>query len=252
MGFTNSVQSVMTRGFRKIDVSKIRINPDNFYAHTSYEEEAVKQMADLILEDGQDANIVVYQDDDPDDGLEYTLISGERRLKAVKKLVDMGEHDGMIQAKVEEKPADKDEELLRLIRGNSQRSKGKDIRRSEILALQDIWNRQKAEGKTEGKFVDWAAASIGLSPRQVTNYLSEEKKNQEGTVAQQEEPDPRAKEEEIYIKKLRELLKDHTGGKVSLSNKKVIMIKCQSLEEMEADLAELGFGHLVKQVKGEQ
>lgn len=50
MGFRNSVQDVMTRGYKDISVSKIRVNPVNFYAENDDEEIYVDQMADLIEE----------------------------------------------------------------------------------------------------------------------------------------------------------------------------------------------------------
>lgn len=62
MGFKSSVQQAMTRGFRNISVEKIRINPENFYAQTDFEQEAIDQMADLLNENGQDANILVFAD----------------------------------------------------------------------------------------------------------------------------------------------------------------------------------------------
>lgn len=94
MSFRSGVQDqVSSLGIKNISVNSIRSNAKNFYAKGPDEEELVDQMAHL-LKCGQAANILVYEDLEPDDGKRFTLISGERRYKAMLKLVDAGESDG--------------------------------------------------------------------------------------------------------------------------------------------------------------
>lgn len=256
MGFRNSVQETMSRGFRKIPVEKIRINENNFYAKTEYEEEAIDQMANLIEENGQDANVLVYLDPREEDGKEYTLLSGERRFKAVERLVRAGKSDGMIQAKIEEAPESESDEMLRLIRGNAQRNKSQEIRIAEVKALQNIWEEMKREGKTHGKFVDWAGQNIGVSARQITNYLkmAHVKSGEEGADAteQPETSGTESSEDEILVYFLKELgrdLKELSSNRISINKKMTISIKCGSLQEVADALDQLGFTEQVQEIR---
>lgn len=169
--FHSGVQDqVSSLGVRNIPVTSIRMNERNFYAHESDEAEMVQQMEEL-LKSGQASNIVVYQDEEPEDDKKYTLISGERRCKAMLNLLNSGESDGMISAKIINKPTSNDDEMLQLISGNAQRAKSKSIRTKEIQELQNIWNSKREREETTGRFVDWAGALTGMSARSVANYL---------------------------------------------------------------------------------
>ncbi len=257
MGFRNSVQETMSRGFRKIPVEKIRINENNFYAKTEYEDEAIDQMANLIQENGQDANVLVYLDPREDDGKEYTLLSGERRFKAVARLAQIGKSDGMIQAKIEEAPESASDEMLRLIRGNAQRNKTQEIRVAEVKALQNIWEEMKREGRAQGKFVDWAGQNIGVSARQITNYLkiantNVKKERTEDPVHQGESEESNAIEDAeliSFIKDLNRDLKAQSSNMISINKKMTISIRCGSLQEVMGALDQLGFTDQVEEIK---
>ncbi len=256
MGFRNSVQDAMSRGFGKIPMEKIRINANNFYAQTDFEEEAIDQMADLLEENGQDANILVYLDPREEDGKEYTLLSGERRFKAMKKLLDLGKSDGMIQAKIEEAPESPEDEMLRLIRGNAQRTKSKEIRCLEVKALQKVWEEMKRNGTAQGRFVEWAGKNIGVSARQIQNYLTlaqmdmvkaEEAKGQDPEAAPVESKDD--EQLQAFLKDLSREVKEQSGGMISINKKMTISIKCGSLQEVMTAFDQLGFTQQVQQIQ---
>jgi len=93
-------------------------------------------MAQLIQENGQESNGVVYEQSG-EDGKHYTLLSGERRLKAITKNYEEGKGDGLMDVKVVPKPQDDADEYLRLIRNNAQRNKSKQIREKDIMQVMD-------------------------------------------------------------------------------------------------------------------
>ncbi|WP_305180325.1 ParB N-terminal domain-containing protein, partial [Faecalibaculum rodentium] len=80
----SSLLDLMSGGvkFEKVSVTDIRPNPRNFYGESEEEEAYVEAMAQLIQENGQESNGVVYEQSG-EDGKHYTLLSGERRLKAI-------------------------------------------------------------------------------------------------------------------------------------------------------------------------
>ena len=99
------LMSVMSNGqsYRKIHVDEIRVNKNNFYHEEDDEDYYVDSMAELLKNDGMDANGVLYEDDSINDGKTYTLLSGERRFKATKKNYENGIGDGLFFAKVVKK-----------------------------------------------------------------------------------------------------------------------------------------------------
>ena len=235
MGFRNSVQDVMTRGYKDISVSKIRVNPVNFYAENDDEEIYVDQMADLIEEWGQDVNAVVYLDDSQDDGKTYTLLSGERRFKAISKLFDQNQGDGMIHVKIVDKPESMDSEMLQIITKNANRNKSKEVREHEVQILSEIWQHMVDENRApKGRFVEWAATQIGVSPRTVTNYLKSSKTKQ--SESHEDSLSSEEKEEEIQVEDLKEyeeLLQERFNHPVKISTKnKMIQIKFKSIDEL--------------------
>lgn len=182
---------VMSGGnsFRKVSVDEIRPNRENFYASISEnEDQMVEDMAELIQKYGQDENGVVYMDESVGDGKKYTLLAGERRFKAIKLNYEKGIGDGLFQVKVVAKPKDVTEELIRIIMYNGIRNKSKDVRKAEVDALCMCWEEMDAQGeKPQGKKRDWIAGKIGMSPRQVQEYLTGEFSDQEIDTEPQED-----------------------------------------------------------------
>lgn len=171
------LMSVMSNGqsYRKIHVDEIRVNKNNFYHEEDDEDYYVDSMAELLKNDGMDANGVLYEDDSINDGKTYTLLSGERRFKATKKNYENGIGDGLFFAKVVKKPENETEEMLRIISANNQRNKSKELRKKEVNALQMCWDELVARGeKPKGRKREWMAEKIGVSPRMIQNYLKDD------------------------------------------------------------------------------
>lgn len=248
MSFRSGVQEqVSSLGIKNLSVNSIRCNENNFYAHGSDEEELIDQMKEL-LKKGQASNILVYEDTEPEDGKRYTLISGERRYKAMVRLMESGESDGLISAKVVEKPATKEEEMLQLISGNAQRSKSTEVRRKEIQTLQEIWNEKKKRKETQGRFVEWAGALTGMSARSVANYLQTPEEiieTDSGPIETTAELDPQMQAKEALTARLDELSEALTekypnADKIKISPSMTVTIKCSEIGPLENLIEDLG------------
>lgn len=250
-----SLLDLMSSGnrFEKIHVNDIRRNEQNFYATIAEDEETnVEDMAKLIAEDGQDSNGVVYEDTSIEDGKKYTLIAGERRWKALKLNYERGQGDGLYEVKIIRKPERAEDELLRIIRDNAQRDKGKEVRRQEVLALNSIWETLVSENrKPEGKKRDWIAKNCGLSPRRVQDYLTgseaeitgneEDSGNVATSESEEQESQGLSSADKEYLKELAKNMSDSMGRKVKISDKCVISIKCNDLNDLPTVLTDLGF-----------
>lgn len=227
---------VMSGGnsFRKVSVDEIRPNRENFYASISdNEDQMVEDMAELIQEYGQDENGVVYMDESVGDGKKYTLLAGERRFKAIKLNYEKGIGDGLFQVKVVAKPKDVTEELIRIIMYNGIRNKSKDVRKAEVDALCMCWEEMDAQSaKPQGKKRDWIAGKIGMSPRQVQEYLTGEFSEQgidtepqeDGSTATSEKSEKKkglelSSADKDTLNSLQEHLKASTGRKVKINQK---------------------------------
>lgn len=250
-----SLLELMSEGnsFQKIHIRDIRPNIKNFYAHINDEDEIqyVNDMASQLEEYGQDSNAVVYYDVEPNDGKKYTLLAGERRWKAACLNYENGIGDGMLQVKIIDKPNDETQELLRIISNNSQRDKSKEVRKAEIDALELCWQDLENRGqRPQGKKRDWIAQYIGLSPRQVQEYLT----GNLATTSETTEVVDVQNEEEIQqgltsaeldtLKTIQNNLKVATGRKVKISKKCAITFYPQSDSDMEdfyTILSDLGF-----------
>lgn len=219
----------------KISVDEIRRNERNFYAtvtESEDEEILVENMANLIHENGQDSNGVVYEDTSIGDGKRYTLIAGERRYKAISLNKEKGLGDGMMDVKIIRKPANEDIEMLRLIENNSHRPKTTEIRKTEIKELEEMWQRMVENGtQPKGRKVNWIGKVIGMSPRQVQNYLNDAKEEADVQIETEESEnenasDPKKKGEELTSSDKEQLLliqnnmAEALGNKVKINQKK--------------------------------
>lgn len=172
------ILEAMTGDYRDVHISEIRVNPLNFYAHYDEEDIYVDRMADSIKEYGQFENAVVYIDKSLDDGKTYTLLSGELRFKAIKKLFEQGIKNDLIHVKIVDKPESKSDEMIRIIRNNSIRSQSKEVLEKIVPVLEQLWQHMvKKKTAPKGRFVEWASALIGVSPRSITNHLKSSKQS---------------------------------------------------------------------------
>lgn len=165
--------------FRKVHVSEIRPNPINFYSQINEDENIlVNDMASLLLEDGQDANGIVYVDTSIDDGKKYTLIGGHRRFLAISYLAERGEIEPLINVNVVSRPQVTVEEEMLILADNHQRTKDKATKIREIKSANDYWNylvsiNQKPRLMNGQKKRDWIAKKTGYSARAIQDILSD-------------------------------------------------------------------------------
>lgn len=233
------MQHLLGGNRKKISVNEIRKNPLNFYAGLNQDDEefGVVGLAEDIERYGQKEDIEVYEDE-KEDGKIYTLLSGERRWKAVTYNLEHGVGDGLISAIVTNKPEDEIEEVNRIISGNHQREKNESIRMEEVRIEEDNWNALVEAGqKPEGKKRVWIGKRINLSERQVQTYLTRLKEIREAQERQasdddfysqgesftdlaSEEPDNGlTSADKEYLKTLQKNLSDTMGRKVKISMK---------------------------------
>ena len=168
---------------KKINVSEVRVNELNFY-----NKENVDSMAMSIATRGQLSNATVFMEEG-EDGKLYTLIDGETRYLAICKLVAEGKHDGSFDVVIrpkEQKPCDVEEILME---ANLQRTKTKEERIMEIKKADELYEIRKKSNQIPTGMLksDWIGIKIGLTGRQVRNYLKEfkgdEEKNSEENTA---------------------------------------------------------------------
>lgn len=234
------LMDVMSNGqsYKKIHVNDIRINRLNFYNDEEDEDYYVESMAEILKNDGMDANGVVYAEI-MNDGKKYTLLSGERRYKATKKNYEDGIGDGLFYVKVVEKPRDETREILRIISANNQRNKSKELRQKEVAMLQKCWDDLVAKGEQpKGRKRDWMAEKIGLSPRMIQNYLKEE--NGDEKVSEKKQDTEMKKK----FKNISERAKNLYNVRISISNN-TIKLPYDDIEELRELLKTLDLGDLI-------
>ena len=151
-----------------ISVKDIYPNADNFYP-----QEEIEKKADEILALGLIENLVVTRDPDRDKG-EYRLISGERRWRALKKLVDEGHTEYEKVTCQVRAPGSLEEEKVMLIISNSQRKKDAGTVIKEVEALKKILTEMKKKGLTingrdlsKGEIRDAVADMMNISATKV-------------------------------------------------------------------------------------
>lgn len=165
-----------TKGKKKITVhvNEIRTNKLNQYPMDDIEELALQflEMKEQI-QPGE-----AYQDD-LHDGKRFTLTSGERRYRAIKLLYSRGEHDGMMDLIIVNKPQDIWEERRRIRAANVYRTHSQETRLMEIKECEEEYRHLiEIEQKPKGLKRDWIAAQLGISGRTVDRYLKDPKSSQ--------------------------------------------------------------------------
>lgn len=225
--------------YKNIHVKEIRINPLNFYSRMEEEGFYVDSMATILAEDGQDSSAVVYYDDCKEDGKKYTLIAGERRYKAMLSNLQNGIGDGILYCKVITKPKDELDEQMRIIRDNANRSKSKQVRKEEVSIIEKVWERKKSEGeKLCGRKVEWIGAMIGMSPRQVQNYLMDD------AEPERKEKTDEEKEQEEAWKDMAVTIQCRFKSQANLDvrlNKKGLTFQFKDKDEMQRVFQALGY-----------
>lgn len=166
----NVVEDKPSANFRTKDISIFNIyrNEKNFYQIVDIEE-----LANSILLVGLMSNlVVVYQPNDK--GQEYKLISGERRLEALKSLYNKGHKEYEYVTCQIKKEQSEEEEEIEIIIANSSRIKTNTEILQEEAKLKANLEKMKAEGKKlkgfdldKGRLRDVIASILGVSKTKV-------------------------------------------------------------------------------------
>ena len=167
-----------------INLSDIRVNPNNIY-----EEQNIKELADSIETFGQLENATLYEDLSIDDGKKYTLVGGHRRYLAISYLAERGLYEPVLKASLIEKPNVHQMEQMLIVTDNQQRVKDKETKIREIYYANNYWNYLVSiNQQPQGKKREWIAKKTGYGERVIQDILSDIKKqsmNQQSLTATQ-------------------------------------------------------------------
>ena len=167
-----------------INLSDIRVNPNNIY-----EEQNIKELADSIESFGQLENATLYEDLSIDDGKKYTLVGGHRRYLAISYLAERGLYEPVLKASLIEKPNVHQMEQMLIVTDNQLRVKDKETKIREIYYANNYWNYLVSiNQQPQGKKREWIAKKTGYGERVIQDILSDIKKqsmNQQSLTATQ-------------------------------------------------------------------
>ncbi len=178
-------ETLETKGKKKISVhvNEIRTNKLNQYPMDDIEELALQ-----FLEMEEQIQPGEAYEDELQDGKRFTLTSGERRYRAIKLLYSRGEHDGMMDLIIVNKPQDIWEERRRIRAANVYRTHSQETRWMEIKECEEEYQHLiEIEQKPKGLKRDWIAAQLGISGRTVDRYLKDPKAPNSETAEQKKE-----------------------------------------------------------------
>ncbi len=153
---------------KTIKLTEIYPNEENFYEQIDIDKKAQEILSAGLLEP-----LIVKRQPDKKKG-EYKLISGERRYRALKQLVDEGyEEFESVSCKVSEFDTE-EEETLALILANSHRSKSNKTLLEEEKKLKELLTTMKEKGQklngqdlSSGKLRSFIAPLLNISETKV-------------------------------------------------------------------------------------
>ena len=156
--------------FEYIDIDEINFNPENFYSSNDSDED-INELAENIEEIGLQHNIVVNDKSRYDDN-KYMLISGERRLKAITKLVNEGKEKFRKIPTQIQNVDDQDVELM-LIEANAKtRETSPSIKIKETERLREIYSQKKANKTVSGGERKHLADLMGVKETQAGRLIA--------------------------------------------------------------------------------
>ena len=165
-----------------IEVEDIRFNSDNDFSKHEDELEQVADMKELILEFGQIEAGIVYEDKTIKDGKKYTLVSGERRVKAITELYEEGLGDGIFWANVIEKPSDELSEQELLFQANAKRDFTTEQKKHLVKKLRSMYLTKKERGrKPKETMREYIGKLLGMAERTVGEYIKKIKEEESET-----------------------------------------------------------------------
>lgn len=159
---------------KDIDIYNIYANEDNISDQNGIDEKAAEIKLLGLLQPLE----VMYEPNQ--NGEEYKLIGGERRWRALKKLVEEEGLQEFREATCQiRKPRSKNEEIIELCISNSYRKATPEKELERIKLLTDALKDAKAAGEKimgydleSGRLRDIAAKILGKKPTQIANAMS--------------------------------------------------------------------------------
>lgn len=159
---------------KDIDIYNIYANEDNISDQNGIDEKAAEIKLLGLLQPLE----VMYEPNQ--NGEEYKLIGGERRWRALKKLVEEENLQEFREATCQiRKPRSKNEEIIELCISNSYRKAMPEKELERIKLLTDALKDAKAAGEKimgydleSGRLRDIAAKILGKKPTQIANAMS--------------------------------------------------------------------------------
>ena len=159
---------------KDIDIYNIYANEDNISDQNGIDEKAAEIKLLGLLQPLE----VMYEPNQ--NGEEYKLIGGERRWRALKKLVEEEDLQEFREVTCQiRKPRSKNEEIIELCISNSYRKATPEKELERIKLLTDALKDAKAAGEKimgydleSGRLRDIAAKILGKKPTQIANAMS--------------------------------------------------------------------------------
>lgn len=211
-----------------VHVDEIRVNQNNHYPIVDIDE-----LADQILQMGEQITPGEAYMDDQEDGKRFTLTSGERRYRAISSLYKQKLHDGMMDLIIVPKPKDIWSEYRRIRAANIHRADNPEIQEMEMKQLLEEYDYLiSINQKPEGLKRDWIAKELGISGRTVDRRL---KKMNEGN---QETKKEKAQDANCFLKDVENHIQSRLQTKISVTSH-AIKISYANTEDLNRILEQL-------------
>nr|WP_312985777.1 ParB N-terminal domain-containing protein [Clostridioides sp.] len=226
--------------FEYIDIDEINLNPENFYSSNDSDED-INELAENIEEIGLQHNIVVNDKSRYEDN-KYMLISGERRLKAIKKLVNAGKEKFRKVPTQIQNVNDQDVELM-LIEANAKtRETSPSIKIKETERLREIYSHKKANNSVDvGGERKHIAESMGVKETQAGRLIA---------ITNKLIPELKDLIDELGIGSASEIAKmSEEHQKIFLDNLKTGIFKAEDVSKTKAEEIKKQSNQIAKELK---
>lgn len=173
----------------------------------------------------------------------YVVISGHRRLQALKEINNETGQFGVIEVFVDNRINNELEERVAIALGNAQREENEDVRFAKTIEWGIIFDEMVEQGLIEKNTAtaksEWIGQRMNRSGRTIRRYWEEMGLQNAGTEEKKDVPALKAKEPmkkdpiETFSKKIRSfektLIKDETFDIIDLDDEGIVISDLQSL-----------------------
>ena len=211
-----------------VHIDEIRANP-----HNNYPMNDIEELADQILQMGEQITPGEAYLADGDDGKRFTLTSGERRYRAISLLYKQRLHDGMMDLIIVEQPKDIWSEHRRIRAANIHRADNPEVQEMEIHQLLEEYDYLTSiDQKPNGLKRDWIARELGVSGRTIDRRLKRT------NAAQQKNDDKNLREDDIFLKDVENHIQERLQTKIKVTSHE-IKIKFSNVDDLNRILDQL-------------